>query len=264
MIHLNAVLIRLMAFWGGFFFFLLLEYVRPYRNPTVAKAKRVMTNISLAIINSAILTILFAAATANEAAYVTEHRVGLLNMVALPLWANVTLTVLVMDFMLYVWHMLNHKVPLFWRFHRVHHSDINMDVSTASRFHIGELSISAVIKLGLIYFLGAGMVGVIIFESLLVLAAQFQHSSLRVPKSLESVFWTVFVPPSMHRIHHSVKVFERDTNYGTILSVWDRMLGTLVRDVSQETIVIGVGPYREPDKLGLPTLILMPFTKQIR
>ena len=264
MIHLNTALIRLVTFLGGLLFFLFLEYLGPYRDPTVAKAKRVMTNISLALINSAILTILFAAGTNNEAMYVTEHRSGLLNMVELPLWANVALTVLFMDFSIYVWHMLNHKVPLFWRFHRVHHSDINMDVSTASRFHIGELSISAIIKLGLIYFLGSDVSGVIIFESLLVLTAQFQHSSLRVPKSFENVFWTLFVPPSMHRIHHSVKVFERDTNYGTILSVWDRLLGTLVRDVSQETIVIGVGPYREPDKLGLPTLLLMPFTKQIR
>jgi sterol desaturase/sphingolipid hydroxylase (fatty acid hydroxylase superfamily) len=93
---------------------------------------------------------------------------------------------------------------------------------------------------------------VIIFESLLVFTAQFQHSSLRVPAWFERIFWILFVPPSMHRIHHSVKIMERDTNYGTILSVWDRILGTLLKDIDQAGIVIGVGPYREPEKLGSP------------
>jgi sterol desaturase/sphingolipid hydroxylase (fatty acid hydroxylase superfamily) len=166
--------------------------------------------------------------------------------------------------MLYVWHLLNHEIPFFWRFHRVHHSDLNMDVSTATRFHIGELAMSAVIKICLIYFIGANLISVILFESLLVLAAQFQHSSLNVPESLEKVFWIFFVPPSMHRIHHSVKIQERDTNYGTILSVWDRLLSTLLKDIPQETIIIGVGPYREPEKLGLPHLLFMPFTRPIK
>jgi sterol desaturase/sphingolipid hydroxylase (fatty acid hydroxylase superfamily) len=139
-----------------------------------------------------------------------------------------------------------------------------MDVSTATRFHIGELAISAVIKISLIYFIGANLISVIIFESLLVLSAQFQHSSLNVPESFERFFWIFFVPPSMHRIHHSVKIHERDTNYGTILSVWDRLLGTLLKDIPQEAIVIGVGAYRESEKLGLPNLMLMPFTRPIK
>jgi sterol desaturase/sphingolipid hydroxylase (fatty acid hydroxylase superfamily) len=139
-----------------------------------------------------------------------------------------------------------------------------MDVSTATRFHIGELAISAVIKICLIYFIGADLISVIIFEGLLVLTAQFQHSSLNVPEAFEKIFWTFFVPPSMHRIHHSVKIHERDTNYGTILSIWDRLLGTLLKDIPQESIIIGVGPYREPEKLGLPHLLLMPFTKPIK
>jgi len=263
MIPLNIVLLRGLISWGGFVLFLFFEVVRPYRQPSVSKMKRLMTNISLTVLNSAILSLIFAAATINTAMHVSGNRLGLLNIISLPLWAKVFLTVLFMDFMLYVWHLLNHEIPFFWRFHRVHHSDLNMDVSTATRFHIGELSLSAVIKIGLIYFIGADLVSVIIFESLLVLTAQFQHSSLKVPESFEKVFWIFFVPPSMHRIHHSVKIHERDTNYGTILSVWDRLLGTLLKDIEQEKIIIGLGPYREPEKLGLPHLLLMPFTKPI-
>ena len=170
-------------------------------------------------------------------------------------------TVVFMDFMLYIWHLLNHEMPLFWRFHRVHHSDLNMDVSTAARFHIGELSISSVIKIALIYFLGADLVGVVLFESLLVFSAQFQHSSLKVPASFEKIYWYVFVPPSMHRIHHSVVIAERDTNYGTIFSLWDRMFGTLLTAVEQDSIRIGMGFYQNPDKLKLQHLITMPFTR---
>jgi len=226
--------------------------------------KRLVTNVSLTVLNSAVLSLVFAGATINTALYVSGNHLGLLNMLSLPLWLKVFLAVFFMDFMLYVWHLLNHEMPFFWRFHRVHHSDLNMDVSTATRFHIGELAISAVIKICLIYFIGANLLSVIIFEGLLVLTAQFQHSSLNVPGPFEKVFWIFFVPPSMHRIHHSVKVHERNTNYGTILSVWDRLLGTLLKDIPQETIIIGVGPYREPEKLGLLRLLLMPFTRPIK
>jgi sterol desaturase/sphingolipid hydroxylase (fatty acid hydroxylase superfamily) len=185
-------------------------------------------------------------------------------MVQAPVWIKILFTVVFMDFILYVWHFLNHEMPLLWRFHRLHHSDLNMDVSTATRFHIGELAISAVIKISLIFFLGASPVGVLIFESAVVLCAQFHHSSLQVPKWFETVFWAFFVPPSMHRIHHSVIIKERDTNYGTIFSLWDRFLGTLLSDVDQTRIRIGVGAYRKPEKLNFHQLLAMPFTRPIR
>ena len=173
-------------------------------------------------------------------------------------------TVAFMDFILYVWHLLNHEMPFLWRFHRVHHSDLNMDVSTATRFHIGELVISAVIKISLIFFLGASSLGVVIFESTLVFCAQFHHSSLRIAKGFESIFWILFVPPSMHRIHHSVKIRERNANYGTIFSLWDRILGTLISDVDQDGIKIGVGAYPKPQKLNFHHLLAMPFTRPVR
>jgi len=252
-----------LAFLGGLVLFLAAELVRPYRQPTVAKMPRFLINLALALLNSVILSLLFSAPTAAAAAYVTANRLGVLHLLALPRWSQILLTILLMDFMLYLWHLLNHVLPLLWRFHSVHHSDLNMDVSTASRFHLGELLPAGLIKIGLIYFLGAELVGIVLFESLLVLTSQFEHSSLKVPAWFERAFWLCFVPPAMHRIHHSVKIRERNTNYGTILSLWDRMFGTLLREVDQETIVIGVGAYREPEKLKVRHLLWMPFTREV-
>jgi len=169
-----------------------------------------------------------------------------------------------MDFMLYVWHLLNHEMPLLWRFHRVHHSDLNMDVSTATRFHLGEHLISVVIKISLVYFIGADILGVIVFESALVLCAQFHHSSLKISPRFEKWWWLLFVPPSMHRIHHSVKIRERDSNYAVVFSLWDRILGTMVREVDQAGIIIGVGGHFSKTTSGLLHLLAMPFRKPVK
>jgi len=256
--------LRLGIFLGGLLLFLVLELLLPYRRPSLPKLKRWLINLGLTAINSAVLSLTVAGAVAATAAYVTEHRLGVLNLLDLPGWARLMATVIFMDFMLYVWHLLNHEMPLLWRFHRVHHVDLNMDVSTATRFHLGELLISALIKMGLVFFLGADLVGLLIFESALVLAAQFHHSSLRVPAWLDSAWLVLSMPPSVHRIHHSVRIKERNTNYGTIFSFWDRVLGTLKTGVNQEGIVIGVGGHFQEEKLGLDRLLAMPFTKAVK
>ena len=263
MIQTDTTFIRFSLFWGGLLFFLVLEILVPYRQSSVSKVKRWINNISITVFNSLILQVVFAGAIVKTAMYVTTHQLGVLNMIMLPGWVKLFVTVAFMDFMLYIWHLLNHEVPLLWRFHRVHHSDLNMDVSTATRFHIGELAISAVIKIALVFLLGASPLGVIIFEAALVLCAQFHHSSLKVPKGFERIFWILFVPPSMHRIHHSVIIKERDTNYGTIFSIWDRLLGTLLKDVDQKAIRIGMGAYQKPDKLNFQHLLAMPFTRPV-
>ena len=262
--HVKIETIRLWVFLGGLAFFLLLELGIPYRKGTVSKLKRWLINLGMTVINSLVLYLLFASAIIQTARYVSEKQIGVLNLAAMPSWAKTLATIVFMDFMLYVWHFLNHEMPLLWRFHRVHHTDLNMDVSTATRFHIGELAVSAVIKISLVFFLGADVFGVVIFETLLVLAAQFHHSSLKVPAWFEKIFWVLFVPPSMHRIHHSVVIKERDSNYGTIFSIWDRTLGTLVSDVDQSRIRIGVGGHFQPEKLNLHHLLIMPFTPPVK
>jgi len=256
--------IRLAIFIAGLLIFLLLEIWIPYRGSTVSKWKRWVINLSFSAFNSVILALVFASAIVQTSLYVTANNLGVLNMIAMPYWLKTLATVVIMDFLLYVWHLLTHVMPFLWRFHRVHHSDLNMDVSTATRFHIGELAISAVIKVSLIFFLGADLLGVLLFESLLVCCAQFHHSSLNVPRWFEKYFWVLFVPPSMHRIHHSVIIKERNTNYGTIFSLWDRLLGTLLANVDQSRIRIGVGAYPQPDKLNFFHLLTMPFTRPVK
>jgi len=264
MFDISESFIRLLLFWGGLFFFFSLELLFPYRPSSVSKLKRWINNISFTIFNSILLNLIFSAAIISTAAYVQTNGLGILNLIEGPAWLKILATVAFMDFMLYVWHLLNHEMPFFWRFHRVHHSDLNMDVSTATRFHIGELAISAVIKICIIFFLGASYLGVLIFESAVVLCIQFHHSSLKVPGWFESIWWIFFVPPSMHRIHHSVVIKERDTNYGAIFSIWDRMLGTMLTNVDQKRIRIGVGAYHNPDKLNFHQLLVMPFTKSVK
>ncbi len=256
--------IRLALSLGAVLFFLFLELTIPYRRPTYSKLKRWVINLGLTAFNNVILTLVFAAALAGTAMYVTEHRIGVLNLWPIPYWLKAVLAVAFFDFVLWVWHLLNHEVPLLWRFHRVHHTDLNMDVTTATRFHLGELAISAGIKMGLIYLLGADLFMVFLFESLLLLTAQFQHSSVKVPWWFERVWWLFAVPPSMHRIHHSVVIKERDSNYGTIFSFWDRLLGTMTRGVDQDRIRIGLGAYPRWDQVGLGRLLIMPFTKPVK
>jgi sterol desaturase/sphingolipid hydroxylase (fatty acid hydroxylase superfamily) len=141
---------------------------------------------------------------------------------------------------------------------------LNLDVSSALRFHLGELGISAVIKISLIYFLGADIRGVVVFEILVVLTSQFQHSNIRLPEWFERLWLILLVPPSMHRIHHSVVIKERNTNYGTIVSLWDKMLGTFLYRVDQTRLKIGVGAYPQAEKIRWPHLLVMPFTRPVR
>ena len=262
--HFLQSLIRPLLFLGGLLFFLLMEILAPYRPSSVSKPKRWLNNLSLAFFNAFLLFLFFSKGIMDTTQYVTHQQTGILNLIRVPYWIKMLIAVALFDFMLYVWHFLNHEMPLLWRFHRVHHSDLNLDVSSASRFHIGELGISALIKMALISFLGADLLILVVFESAVVLTSQLHHSSLRVPDRFEDIWWLLFVPPSMHRIHHSVVIRERNSNYGTIFSIWDRILGTFKKMVDQSGIRIGMGAYQKPEKLNFHQLLVMPFTRFAR
>jgi sterol desaturase/sphingolipid hydroxylase (fatty acid hydroxylase superfamily) len=264
MLPADLAQIRFWTYLGGLLFLLMLEMIVPYRQSSVPKSRRWLNNIGLTLINNLILKFSIAALIIKATLYVSENNLGVLNRWQISVWAKIIITVVFMDFMLYIWHFLNHELSLLWRFHRVHHSDVNMDVSTATRFHIGELAISSLIRIALIFFLGLDLMTVMIYDSISLLSTQFHHSSLKVPRWLETVFQTLFVPPSMHRIHHSVVIKERDSNYGVIFSLWDRMLGTLTLHTDQTGIKIGVGAYRKQEVLSFYRLLLMPFTRAIR
>ncbi len=257
-------LIRGSVYLIGLTVFLAFELVISYRPSSVSKLRRWGINLGLTLFNNILIWLIFGGTVLATAQYVATNNLGLLGQLGLPFWLNLLITVLFFDLMLYVWHLLNHVVPLLWRFHRVHHCDKNMDVSTATRFHIGELALSTIIRMGLIYVIGCDVWGVVLFESLVVVCSQFHHSSVRVPLWFESIWWLLFVPPSMHRIHHSVKIKERDSNYGTIFSIWDRFCATMVSQVDQSEIRIGVGGHFDETKLGLGRLLVMPVTRYVR
>jgi sterol desaturase/sphingolipid hydroxylase (fatty acid hydroxylase superfamily) len=264
--QIDSSTIRMFIFVGGIIFFLIIELFVPYRESSVSKVKRWVNNVLLAVFNSLIINLVFSTTIIAAAHYVTTNKSGLMNLEYIPglsNWIRVLIILVFLDFILYIWHVLNHLMPLFWRFHRVHHSDINMDVSTATRFHIGELSFSAIIKIALIFFVGFSISTLIIYECAVVFCAQFHHSCLKVPRWLETVLWILFVPPSMHRIHHSVIRKEMDSNYGTIFSIWDRIMGTFVKHVDQSKIHIGIGAYQDAAKLNFQHLMVMPFTKPV-
>ena len=256
--------LRAYLFVFGLVFFLALELLMPYRPSTVSKLRRWAQNLGITFFNSVLLKLCFTPLIIASVAYVQKNNIGLLATLSAPNWVKFVATVLVFDLILYLWHRVNHEVPFFWRFHRVHHSDLNMDVSTATRFHIGELAFSAILKIGLIFLLGPTGLGLVIFESAVVLCAQFHHSSLKVAGWFEKLFWILFVPPSMHRIHHSVIIKQRNTNYGAIFSLWDRVGKTFLREVDQKKIRIGLGAYPHAPALTFFALFLMPFTKAVK
>jgi sterol desaturase/sphingolipid hydroxylase (fatty acid hydroxylase superfamily) len=248
-------------YWAGIFIFLLCEQGFSYRAPTVSRIKRWLANVPLSIINGTIYHFLYTSAIVALILAGQEKQTGLLNAWALPDWFKVAASILILDFFIYLWHLLTHVLPFLWRFHRVHHSDLNMDVTTANRFHLGEFFFTGLIRMAVVHTFGITLIAYILFEILVNLSVQFHHSSIKVPFRLERWWAVLFVPPFLHRIHHSVRIRERDSNYGVIFSIWDRMLGTLTTAVAQEKIVIGIGSHRNIEVLGFWRLLAMPFTR---
>ena len=249
-------------YWLSITAFLGLELRLSYRLPTVSKLKRWLTNIPLSVLNGLIYHVLFFGLLASLFAYTEQQKIGLFHLLGLPYWLRLGAGILLLDFMIYLWHLANHKIPFLWRFHRVHHSDVNMDVSTANRFHLGEFLVSGLVRIATVYAFGVPFLAYFLFEVLVNLSIQFHHSSIRINAAFERLWMLLFVPPSLHRIHHSVKIRERDSNYGVIFSLWDRLVGTLTTTVDQSKIVIGIGSHRNFEKLGFLHLLAMPFTRR--
>jgi sterol desaturase/sphingolipid hydroxylase (fatty acid hydroxylase superfamily) len=254
--------LKLILYWVGIIVYLGLELWSSYRTPDVSKARRWLANLPLSIINGFVYHLIFYGSIAGLFIMTEEKRVGLLQNFDMPYCLKIIMGVMILDFVIYVWHLLNHTIPFFWRFHRVHHSDMNMDISTANRFHFGELFFSGFLRLAVVYTFGIPAQAYILFEILVNLSIQFHHSSITINPVFEKFWIFLFVPPSMHRIHHSVKIKERDSNYGVLLSIWDRFLGTFTYNIDQEKILIGIGSHRKFNKLGFWHLWAMPFTKK--
>lgn len=257
---MTADTVRLGLFLAGLTTFLSWELAAPDHAPTVPRARRWSVNLVLALINGLVISTLCAACYALAATNALPWRLGIFERLAVWRGVRLILEVLTLDLLVYFLHRLYHRLPFFWRFHKVHHTDLDLDVSSASRFHLGEVLASAIPKFAAVLLLGISPLGLVSFEIALLLAAQFQHANIQVPASWERWLWWTFVPPTMHRVHHRPNVADTDSNFGTLITLWDRLFGTL-RPVATESESFGLVEFRQPAKLGMLAVLALPFRR---
>jgi sterol desaturase/sphingolipid hydroxylase (fatty acid hydroxylase superfamily) len=241
---------------------LVLEYRQPLRQWVQKIFRRTVTNAGVSVPAFLVLRLGLIPAELAGAYWAREAHFGVLNVIPMPPWLHGVLTFLLMDYLLYVWHVLSHKVPFLWRFHNVHHTDLDLSVLTAIRFHFGEMILSGVFRVAGVLLLGGGAVAVLVYEVIFEASVAFQHSNWRLPCRLERALVWVIITPRMHGIHHSIVRAEADSNFTNLFSVWDRLHGTLRLNVPQQQITIGVPAYRAEDELGILPLLLLPFRAQ--
>tara|TARA_Y100001933_G_scaffold257154_1_gene302985 strand:+ start:1815 stop:2609 length:795 start_codon:yes stop_codon:yes gene_type:complete len=227
----NEATIRLAFFLGLFLLFAVIEALVPRRSRAQPRRRRWVTNVAIVLLDALTLRLLAFALPLLAVGAALDAQAqgwGLFNAVALPTWLEVLATVLIFDLAIWTQHLVTHKVPVLWRFHRVHHADRDFDVSTAIRFHPVEIAFSMLLKIGLVYLIGPPALGILMFEIILNGTALFNHANIRLPPWLDAVLRQFLVTPDMHRVHHSDLRAEHDSNYGFALSVWDRMFGTYI------------------------------------
>jgi sterol desaturase/sphingolipid hydroxylase (fatty acid hydroxylase superfamily) len=254
--------VRLGAFFGMFALMAIWEALAPRRARLLPRRVRWLHNLALVVLNSLILRLLFPVAAVGFALLTAERGWGLLNAFDVPFWWAFALSVIALDFAIYLQHVMFHAVPLLWRLHRVHHADADIDVTTGARFHPIEILLSMLIKFAAIAVLGAPAAAVLAFEVLLNATAMFNHANLRLLESVDRLLRMILVTPEMHRIHHSMEAAETNSNFGFNLPWWDRLFGTY-RDrarLPQESMAIGVkGLTGSDEAVKLTGLLALPF-----
>ena len=256
----NEPTVRLTAFFGIFVGMALLEAQFPKRERSVSRLVRWPSNIGIVFLNTIILRIIFPTAAVGVALYVEEKQWGILQIVELPAWLTIVLAIVALDLIIYLQHVMVHAVPALWRLHRMHHSDVDIDVTTGARFHPVEIVLSMVIKFASVVALGAPAIAVILFEVILNGTSMFNHSNVKLPRGLDRVLRLFLVTPDMHRVHHSVNPDEANCNFGFNLPWWDRLMETY-RDQPRdghEGMTTGLDRFRDPRDQWLDRLVLQP------
>jgi sterol desaturase/sphingolipid hydroxylase (fatty acid hydroxylase superfamily) len=262
----HEVAIRLGFFFGVFGVMALWELMAPKRRLTVVKPVRWLSNVGVVAINTVLLRLLFPAAAVGFALSAAERGWGLLNNFALPGWLAALAAVIALDLAIYLQHVMFHAVPALWRLHRVHHADLDFDVTTGGRFHPIEILLSMLIKFAVIVALGAPALAVLVFEVLLNATSMFNHSNIRMPEHLDRALRLFVVTPDMHRVHHSVEDDETNSNFGFNLPWWDRLLGTYKDQprAGHQGVVIGIRTFRESRLCShLLGMLAMPFIGKV-
>ena len=256
-------LLRLGVFLAVFAALVFWERRSPARALTLPRGMRWRANLGLALVNLLAVRLIIPGSAIAVAALAAEEGSGLFNRLAVPGWMAVALSVIALDFVVYLQHVLFHTVPALARLHAVHHADPDFDLTTGIRFHPFEILLSALIKIAAVAALGAPVLAVLVFEVVLNASAMFNHANASLPRALEPWVRACVVTPDMHRIHHSVVESERNSNYGFCLSVWDRLLGTLTPAARGE-LQIGLADWRDQRLIAtLPGVLRMPFLRTL-
>lgn len=253
--------VRLGVFLGIFAIMAAWELAAPRRTLRVRKALRWTHNLALTILNSILVRVALPVATIGVAAFAAERGTGLFNLYHVPHLLTILLSVLALDLAIYLQHLMFHAVPLFWRLHRVHHADLDFDVTTGARFHPIEIGLSMLIRVAVILALGPPALAVLIFEILLNASSMFNHGNVRIPAAIDRVLRWAVVTPDMHRVHHSIYPRETNSNFGFSLSWWDHLFGTYRAEpqAGHQAMTIGIEQFRSPRELWLDRMLLQPF-----
>jgi sterol desaturase/sphingolipid hydroxylase (fatty acid hydroxylase superfamily) len=259
----NKTLIRLGFFAGMLTLVAVWEVVAPRRAPSFSRLARWPSNLGIVALNSLVVRVVFPVAAVGVAVLAESRGWGLAHIIELPYWLTVMLAVVILDFAIYIQHVMVHAVPVLWRLHRMHHADLDYDVTTGARFHPIEIVLSMAIKFAVIALIGAPALAVVIFEVLLNATAMFNHGNIRLPLALDKVLRWFVVTPDMHRVHHSIVPHETNSNFGFNLPWWDRLMGTY-RDqpaAGHDAMVIGIEDFRTPEDLRLDRMLAQPFRR---
>ena len=258
----NEAAVRLGAFAGVFAAMAAWEAFAPRRPRTLPRRRRWPGNLAIVVLNTIFVRLLLPTAAAGVALSAASHGWGLLNYYALPGWAALLLGVVLLDLAIYLQHVMFHAVPVLWRLHRMHHADLDIDVTTGARFHPVEIALSMLIKFAVIAAIGAPPAAVVLFEVLLNAASMFNHGNVRIAPAVEPVLRWLVVTPDMHRVHHSIDRGETNSNFGFNLSLWDRLFGTYRAQprAGHQAMTIGVPDFRNPAECAtLAGMLAIPF-----
>jgi sterol desaturase/sphingolipid hydroxylase (fatty acid hydroxylase superfamily) len=257
--------LRFGVFAGVFLVLAAIELVHPRRRLVAGKMRRWVTNLAIigidGLVVKAMALLAVPLAGTAAAAYAGAHGIGVFNWLEFPAGLEVALTIIILDSAIWLQHVVTHKVPLLWRVHRVHHADRDIDVTTAIRFHPIEIALSVLWKIVCVLILGASVPAVVLFEIILNACAMFSHANIALPAWLDRVLRSLIVTPDMHRVHHSVRPSEHDSNYGFNLSVWDRLFGTYIAspEKGHDAMTIGLTAYQTDEPTGLIWSLKLPL-----
>lgn len=259
----QTTLIRLSVFAGALILFSVLEALLPRRQRVQTRWRRWATNLGLVVTGSLSLSLLGPLIAVGIAVWATQNGWGLFNLLNWPLWLEGVLAFIILDFAVWLQHLLTHKIPILWRLHRVHHADRDLDASSGVRFHPIEILLSMIYKCGVVLLLGPALISVIIFEIVLNATAIFNHANLALPRQFDAVLRKIIVTPDMHRVHHSVILDESQKNYGFNFSIWDRVFRTYQAEPAQGQLgmTLGLEHAQIPQTQNLIWSLIYPFKK---